>query len=95
MTNTLCLLYGAFQAFLLFWLADSVAHRKRLSPERFHGGQNEKQKSNIVPLQFIGPTLIVFWSYGTWDRFLSTEDRSEPVARRGESAMNKKFGVAA
>jgi len=45
-------------------------------------------KLNIVPLQFVGPMAIVFWSEGTWDRFRSSANASPSIKTPDESTQD-------
>jgi hypothetical protein len=67
MADTLWILCSGAQAFLLYCLFDSAPATKQCFPRRFDEELwKEPQKSNIVPLQFIGPTSIALWNDGTW-----------------------------
>jgi hypothetical protein len=59
------------EAFLLdcffHFFLDADRHPQVRSDEDFWA---DSARSNIEPLQFVGPTSIAFWSKVTWDRFL-------------------------
>jgi len=95
-TLLLLLLCSAAVGFLLnclFHFASDVKRRPwRRSGEDLCG---ESPRWNIVPLQFVGPTSISFWSPSTWDRFLSITDHAGSLDVKGEDAPKEHFDTAA
>ncbi len=94
--DTVWILCSAAQAFLLCFLFDFSPEAEPYSP-RGPGEAlpSDAPKSNIVPLQLVGPASIAFWSEGTWARFLSSVDGANSDDRRNESATNRAFDAAA
>jgi hypothetical protein len=50
---------------------------------------------SIMPLQFVTPTVIAFWSDGTWDHFLSQTSQPIPTDLNNERRLNQPFRTAA
>jgi hypothetical protein len=89
----LCSAAGSFLLRCLFHFGWDMKRRpRRRSDDELC---DESPRSNIVPLQFVGPTSIAFWSQGTWDRFLSIADRAGSLDVRAEGVRKEHFDAAA
>ena len=57
---------------VMTWKADLITGRRC----------NVQITGPVVPLGFVPPNALAFWSDGTWDRFLSKSSDPDPVNSR-------------
>ena len=90
---SLCVAAEGFLLYCLFHFGQELRHESR-------SGSDDNlwvasPKSNVVPLQFVGPTWVAIWSEDTWDRILSITDDSESRDVKGNDAAKEHYDAAA
>lgn len=86
----LCIPAEGFLLYCMFHFAREMRRPRRRPNEDL---LSQPPPTRVVPLQFLGPCSIAFWSDGTWHRLVSAEKNS--VTGYKDSELPKKQHHAA